>query len=239
MKIKELAPNLELHINEDGLSIVTEGKTLSKGFSDIGTISNKLLPLIYFDEKRFEYIDTESLEIFDVKGIDWISGLHYVGSDLNYLGHNFRTNPLSQMDKPMVFEVAKEVSKSFLDKSGCTVEARVARKFNYETQKSVEQEVFEVTIQPEYIYKFFNLIKYLRIVGRGTLGKSPNLGSKNIKTEVGIYSPKQFSLSQRNGLYGVMDIRLNKVVAEIKYQKIDVYPELICVDSNQIIKHTK
>ena len=235
MKIKELTPKLELHIEKDGLSIVADGKVLSKGFTDVGVISNELLPLIYFNEKRFEYIDTESLELFEVKGVDWISGLHYTGSDLTYLGHNFRSNPLMQLNEPTIFTVSKEVSQSFLGKDGCSVEEKSKKQFDYESQKLIETRTYEITIQPEHSYNFFNSIKYLRIVGKGTLGKSLNLGSKNIKTDVGIYSPMQFSLSQANGAYGVIDIRSNTFLADVKYRKINIYPELILVDSDHII----
>ena len=64
------------------------------------------------------------------------------------------------------------------------------------------------------------------------------MGSKPIKLEDGSnYNSRLFSLSQKNELYGVIDVRTNKLVLETKYKKIDIYPEVIIVDSDEIINY--
>ena len=96
MKIKEIANNIELHKTEDGLALMANNKVLLQGFTDIGTLANGLVPIIYYKQQQFKYLDTDTLEIFDISNVNWISGFHYVGSNLTYLGHNYRTDPLKQ-----------------------------------------------------------------------------------------------------------------------------------------------
>ena len=78
MKIKEIANNIELHKTEDGLALMANNKVLLQGFTDIGTLANGLVPIIYYKQQQFKYLDTDTLEIFDISNVNWISGFHYV-----------------------------------------------------------------------------------------------------------------------------------------------------------------
>ena len=68
MKIKEIANNIELHKTEDGLALMANNKVLLQGFTDIGTLANGLVPIIYYkqQQQQFKYLDTDTLEIFDI-----------------------------------------------------------------------------------------------------------------------------------------------------------------------------
>ena len=117
MKIKEIANNIELHKTEDGLALMSNNKVLLQGFTDIGTLANGLVPIIYYKQQQFKYLDTDTLEIFDISNVNWISGFHYVGSNLTYLGHNYRTDPTAKLanneyvfntgDQDLINEIAK------------------------------------------------------------------------------------------------------------------------------------
>ena len=93
MKIKEISNNIELHKVEDGLALISNYKVIVQGFTDIGTPANGLVPIIYFKQQEFKYLDIDTLEIFDISNVNWISGFHYVGSNLTCLGHNYRSDP--------------------------------------------------------------------------------------------------------------------------------------------------
>ena len=85
--------------------------------------------------------------------------------------------------------------------------------------------------------KLFNEIKYYRIVGCGILGKSLDMMSKPIKLQDGSsYNSLLFSLSQKNDLYGVIDVRNNRLLLDIKHKKIDVNPTFIIFSELNRIK---
>jgi hypothetical protein len=114
------------------------------------------------------------------------------------------------------------------------------RKFNHDSQKMVETGVNEIkcTLSPELAKKIFNQIKYYRIVGKGFLAKALNFGGQPIKLEDGSkYNSRDFTLSQKDETYGVIDVRTDKLITEIKYKKIDVCPNLIRVDSDTFLKY--
>ena len=54
MKIKEIANNIELHKTEDGLALMANNKVLLQGFTDIGTLANGLVPIIYYKQQQFK-----------------------------------------------------------------------------------------------------------------------------------------------------------------------------------------
>ena len=80
MKIKEIANNIELHKAEDGLALMSNNKVLLQGFTDIGTLANGLVPIIYYKQQQFKYLDTDTLEIIH-KVIDVCPNLIRVDTD--------------------------------------------------------------------------------------------------------------------------------------------------------------
>jgi hypothetical protein len=48
MKIKEVSNQIELHKNENGLSLILNEKVLVQGFTDIGQIAKVLIPKLNF-----------------------------------------------------------------------------------------------------------------------------------------------------------------------------------------------
>ena len=83
MKIKSVTEKIDLHREENSLSLTSEGKVILEGFTDVGVVSNGLIPVIYFKEKKFIYVDDNTFEIYEIKNVDWISGFHYVGNNLS------------------------------------------------------------------------------------------------------------------------------------------------------------
>jgi hypothetical protein len=240
MKIKEITKNIELHKAENGLAIISNNKVLVQGFTDVGTLANELVPIIYFKEQRFKYLDTATLELFDVNNVNWISGFHYVGSSLTYLGHNHRTDPLNNLSASYKYSSVESMKIVFENLEGCEMILRPEKKFNEDLQKMFETGVnkMQCTLTPELAKKLFNEIKYYRIVGKGFLGKGPDIGSRPIKLEDGSnYNPRIFSLSQKDEIYGVIDVRTNKLITEIMHKEIDVCPSIIRVDSDSFLKY--
>ena len=90
MKIKEIAKDLVLDLSFNGLSIQSKDSTIISGFTDIGILANGLLPIVNYKEKSLTYLDTETLEIFSIKDVDWISGLHFAGTAISYFNMDFR-----------------------------------------------------------------------------------------------------------------------------------------------------
>ena len=86
--------------------------------------------------------------------------------------------------------------------------------------------------------ELLNSIKYIRIVGKGSLAKGLDIGSRPIKLEDGSnYNSSFFTLSQKDETYGVIDVRTNKLITEIIHKVIDVCPNLIRVDSDTFLKY--
>ena len=240
MKIKEIANNIELHKAEDGLALISNNKLLVQGFTDIGTLANGLVPIIYYKQQQFKYLDTDTLEIFDISNVNWISGFHYVGSNLTYLRHNYRTDPLNKLSIPYKYSSVEGMKPVFENLDGCEIMLKPERKFNEDLQKMLETGVNKIqcTLTPELAQKMFNEIKYYRIVGKGTLGKGLAIGALPIKLEDGSnYNSSIFSLSQKDETYGVIDVRTNKLITEIIYKEIDVCPQLIRANSDTFLKY--
>lgn len=240
MKIKEIANNIELHKAEDGLALISNNEVLLQGFTDIGTLANGLVPIIYYKQQQFKYLDTDTLEIFDISNVNWISGFHYVGSNLTYLGHNYRTDPLNKLSIPYKYSSVEGMKPVFENLDGCEIMLKPERKFNEDLQKMLETGVNKIqcTLTPELAKKMFNEIKYYRIVGKGFLAKGLAIGALPIKLEDGSnYNSSIFSLSQKDETYGVIDVRTNKLITEIIYKEIDVCPKLIRVDSDTFLKY--
>ena len=240
MKIKEIANTIELHKAEDGLALMSDNKVLVQGFTDIGTVVNGLVPIIYYNKQQFKYLDTDTLKIFDINNVNWISGFHYVGSNLTYLGHNYRTDLLNKLSIPYKYSSVEGMKTIFENLDGCEIMLKPERKFNEDLQKMLETGVNEMqcTLTPELAKKMFNEIKYYRIVGKGFLAKGPAIGALPIKLEDGSnYNSSLFSLSQKDETYGVIDVRTNKLITEIIYKEIDVCPKLIRADSDIFFKY--
>ena len=238
MKIKSITEKIELHREGNSLRLFSEGNVLLEGLTDIGVVSNGLIPVIYFNEKKFIYLDIDTFEIYEIKNVDWISGFHYVGNNLSYMGHNYRTDPTRKTTDSYQFKTIEKVKDILQKFDGCEITLNPEKKFDMDLQKMVEtgKSTVNCLLTNQLSEKLFNEIKYYRIVGKGALGKSMNMGSKPIKLDDGSnYNSRQFTLSQKNDLYGVIDVRTNKLLVETKYKKIDIYPELIIVDEDEII----
>jgi len=213
---------------------------LLQGFTDIGTLANGLVPIIYYKQQQFKYLDTDTLEIFDISNVNWISGFHYVGSNLTYLGHNYRTDPLNKLSISYKYSNVEGMKPVFENLDGCEMMLKPERKFNEDLQKMLETGVnkMQCTLTPELAQKLFNEIKYYRIVGKGFLAKGPAIGALPIKLEDGSnYNSSFFTLSQKDETYGVIDVRTNKLITEIIHKVIDVCPNLIRADSDTFLKY--
>ena len=240
MKIKEISNNIELHKVEDGLALISNYKVIVQGFTDIGTPANGLVPIIYYKQQEFKYLDIDTLEIFDISNVNWISGFHYVGSNLTCLGHNYRSDPQKNLSTSYKYTSVEGMKIIFENLEGCDTILKPEKKFNENLQKMVETGVnkMQCTLTPELAKKMFNQIKYYRIVGKGLLAKGLNIGVQPIKLEDGSnYHSSLFTLSQKDETYGVIDVRTDKLITEIIYKEIDLCPNLIRVNLDTFLKY--
>ena len=222
MKIKEIAKDLVLDLSFNGLSIQSKDSTIISGFTDIGILANGLLPIVNYKEKSLTYLDTETLEIFSVKDVDWISGLHFAGTALSYFNMDFRTDHNLSDDGEQSFSINGAYDGSLDDIDGVSVQSEAKRVFDEEGQKFNEVVVSKITIPNTSMKELLNTIKYYRIVGKGTLASSLNIAAANFKSDDGgIYHPEQFVLSG-NKKYGVMDIRTQKLLVPCEFNEIKV-----------------
>ncbi len=222
MKIKEIAKDLVLDLSFNGLSIQSKDSTIISGFTDIGILANGLLPIVNYKEKSLTYLDTETLEIFSIKDVDWISGLHFAGTAISYFNMDFRTDPNLSNDGEQSFSIKGAYNGSLDEIDGVSVQSEVNRVFDEEGQKFNEVVVSKITIPNTSMKELLNTIKYYRIVGKGTLASSLNIAAANFKSDDGgIYHPEQFVLSG-NKKYGVMDIRTQKLLVPCEFNEIKV-----------------
>ena len=124
-KIKKINENLNL-VYDNGLHITLDGKIITSNLYEIGTLSNGLLPLYYENEKKhegsFSYLDCSTNNIFPIDNVRWISGFHFTGSSLNYIYHNYRTNPLKNLKEYHLFHSkSKDVIEFFEGKKGVSI----------------------------------------------------------------------------------------------------------------------
>lgn len=235
--IRKINEDLTL-VYDNGLHIALDGKIITSNLYEIGTLSNGLLPLYYENEKKhegsFSYLDCSTNNIFPIDNVRWISGFHFTGSSLNYIYHNYRTNPLKNLEEYHLFHSkSKDVIEFFEGKKGVTI-------------KKLTNEKFEIRIDNKESYEFFNTIKYLRIVGVGNTKTSLNMaGSPFHLDEKMVYHPSFISLSPKGkfikdsngkiiknpdfteGIYGVIDVRTNKLLLDCVCEKINIFPGFI------------
>ena len=94
--IRKINDKLSL-VYDNGLHIKSDGKIITSNLYEIGTLTNGLLPLYYKNENKrkgsFSYLDCSTNNIFPIDNVRWISGFHFEGNNLNYIDHDYRTNP--------------------------------------------------------------------------------------------------------------------------------------------------
>ena len=248
--IRKINDKLSL-VYDNGLHIKSDGKIITSNLYEIGTLTNGLLPLYYKNENKrkgsFSYLDCSTNKLFPIDNVRWISGFHFTGSDLNYIDHNYRTNPLENFMEYHSFRSdSKDVLAFFEGKKGVSIEKIIDRKYDPETDKFIEYEGRDFKINNKESYEFFNTIKYLRIVGVGNTETGPDmLGSHFELDKKTVYSPSRISLSPNGkyikdsngeliknpnfveGMYGVVDVRTNKLLLDCVCEKINIFPGFI------------
>lgn len=222
MDIRVFENDVILSLDAEGLKLTSRGETLLEGFSDVGNQFNGLLPVVYYESKKLMYLDLDSLEIFSLQNVDWISGLHFVGSTLQYFGHNSRTDIRALKIEAQSFTTLYDCAYQFAKVEGVSVEKIEKRVFDYDLQKFNSTDSFKINITSETLERMLEDYKYYRIVGKGVLSKSLNLGGNHIKTDDGgVYHSKQYSLAG-GSKYGLMDIRTNKLLIDCLHDEINV-----------------
>lgn len=248
--IKKINENLNL-VFDNGLHISLNGEIITSNLYDIGILSNGLLPLYYKGEKKhlgsFSYLDCSTNSILPIENVRWISGFHFVGNDLNYIGHDYRTNPLENVTEHHLFNSnSKDVVEFFEGKKGVLINKISDRKYDYETGEFVINETNEIKINKNEYHEFLENIKYLRIVGVGNTNTGLNLGGKPFELdEKVVYHPSHITLSPKGqfikdsngkriknpdfkeGMYGVVDVKTNKLLLDCVCEKINIFPGVI------------
>lgn len=233
MKVKDITGNCELHIDNSGLKLISNGNEILSGFKDVGEFANGLVPVYFKEAQEFKYFDVESEKVYSIKGVDWVSGFHFVGSDLNYFNHNYKTDPIAKMkgDQYVFSNKSTDLKEVLKDNNQIKIMPKMKSNWDEALQEFVKfasEDEEEYIISKDNFSSLLDNIKYYRIVGVGKLGKSLDFGSPNISLENGLkYNKSLYSLSQKDGKYGVIDIRTNKLVVEPIYTKINVFPGLI------------
>jgi len=237
MKIKDIHKNLTLHLTFDGLSIQSEDSTIISGFTDIGILANGLLPIVNHKENTLTYLDVETLELFSIVGFDWISGLHFSGTALNYFNLNYRTDPNLNNDGKQTFSIKSPYDGSLDSIDGVAVESIVNRVFDEEAQKFMEVVSSKITIPNNSMIELLKSIKYYRIVGNGNLANSLNIAAPHFKSDDGgIYHPKQYILTGKYK-YGILDVRTQKLLIPCDYSEINVLLKS-AVTENGMVSYT-
>ena len=222
MKIKEIAKDLVLDLSFNGLSIQSKDSTIISGFTDIGILANGLLPIVNDKEKSLTYLDIDTLELFHINDVDWISGLHFAGTALSYFNMDFRTDANLSNEGEQSFSINGAYDGSLDEINGVSVQSGVKRVFDEESQKFNEVAISNITIPNTSMKELLNVIKYHRIVGKGKLSSTLNIAAPHFKSDDGgIYHPQQFVLSGSKK-YGVMDIRTQKLILPCDFNEIKV-----------------
>lgn len=231
MKVKNITDDLELHRNEQGLNLTFEKKEILTGFTEVGTLINDLIPVYYKDSNEFKYFDVKTKKVYLLKGVNWVSGFHYVGSDLNYFNHNYRSDPIANLVDDYIFSIESlELEEKLKRFEKIKITRKENEKFDYDIQKKIVSDIekLEYKVPKDVFIELLNLIKFYRIVGVGKLNKGLDMGSNPIKLENGlIYNKILYFLSKRNSKYGVMDIRTNEWIVNPEYLKINVFNGII------------
>jgi hypothetical protein len=235
MKISVLNENAEIHIINETLHLMIRNQSILSNFSGFGKLINGLLPIVYYKDKLFYYFDLETNQLFKVNGVDWISGLHYVGDCLTYMGHNYRTDPILSRNEQYKF-TTKEILKPFIESiPDSTIDVQLEYKFCYDQQKMVHTGLKQLSgaISKTKATSMFQSLKYYRIVGKGTLNKGINLINKPFNSNHRInFHPSLYSLSKTDECYGVVDVRNNEFIVDLKYKCIDIWPQYIFADQD-------
>jgi hypothetical protein len=227
-EIKNIDQNTNLVYADDQLHIMQGDKKLISGFSYMGAFINNLIPLCYEykDHNVFKYYDLDTNTEYSVDNVDWISGFHYVGNNLNTIFHNFRTDPTAKLanseyvfntdDQDLINEIAKL--------KGYSSRNRVKSKYDAESDSFIKfkSDEIEHVFTADLFTELLNSIKYIRIVGSGHLGFAHDFTSKPVKHDGQVvFSNRQLTL---DGSYGVMDIREGKMIVNCEYKFINILP---------------
>ena len=240
--IKKINQDTDLVYAEDQLHIMQGDNKLISGFSYMGTVINNLIPLHwkYKDRNVFKYYDLETNTEYRIDDVDWISGFHYQGNDLNTMYHNFRTDPLTNLvNNEYVFNTQDpHLVHSLKELNGYSSRKKIKTKYDPETDTFIEFNSDEVehVLTDQLFTELMNSIKYLRIVGVGKLGFSNDFTSKPVKHNGQVvFNNKQLTL---DGVYGVVDVRTGNTIIERGYEYINILPWSIRCSTDKIVYYT-
>lgn len=226
MEIAKFSSGITLAAQGGVLSLNSGGEALISGVYEIGTEANGLIPLCFDRGTRWAYWDVEMSVLIEVQGVNWISGFHYVGSDLNYMNHNFRTDPQARQPEEMIVKTSSsKIAEAMRSIGGVDVTSDVARKFNFDSQKMEETAVHSATFAEDAWKSAWDSIRNIRIVGTGVCSSSVDMAKSFVKdgSEI-VYRPKKMSLSQSTAHYGIMNVVTGELIAPMRFAKVEIFP---------------
>jgi hypothetical protein len=229
--------NNDIQLVYDGsLHFLKNGQKVLSNFNELGELINGLLPVYFKENNLIKYFDVDTNTVYNFNDVDWVSGFHYVGNELNHLFHNYRSSPLiKETNSQYTFQSdLKEIHQLFEGKEGIEIMPIKNRSFDYDKQIFIESSSnkYEYIINHNTSIELFDSIKYIRIAGKGNLNLKVNLSDKPFVYDgKPVYSPKHLMLSKNSEQYGVIDVRTNKVLLDFKYKKINVLPKLIVYEN--------
>ena len=215
-------------VHKDGqLHIMQDDRILISGFNNIGTTVNGLIPLYYKKDNLFKYYDIHKQIEYTIQDADWISGFHYLGSNLNTMFHNLRTNPVDNLkNNEYIFNTDnQEIINVFKNLQGYSSRYKIKQKYDQQSDSFIEftSDQTEHVITRDLMEELMDSLKYLRIAGKGQLNRSHNFIKGSTKDHDGnvIYTPQDLTLK---GSYGVIDVRDGSWLLEPKHSMINILP---------------
>lgn len=188
-------------------------------FTEFGTKANGLIALYNSAVSTFYYFDYVNNICYPIDDfVNWISGFHFEGSRLNYLGYNYSFDPSSKS----FYDIGKKVKLTtqaiqFINKDIVQLE-----------QVDESTNLWKMHIKASTVENELNKIKYYRIFGVGKTLKTINSVFNNYKTESGEQIKNlNISLGRQKDCFGVIDVRTSEIIVPAEYSEIHVLPGLI------------
>ena len=241
MKIQQFSNDVSLVYEDTALVLKQGSEVLVSDVFEVGIEANGLLPISFDKGSRWAYLDTTTVSVINVPSVQWISGFHFVGNGLNYMGLNYRTDPLTRVPTELAVSTAVEsVALALQQIEGVSAKHEAAKKFNYDTQKFEEESVFRITFTENAWHAGLQAIRHIRIVGHGVINSNIDIAKSFVKDETEVvYRPRKMSLSQSSAKYGVINVLTGDVLVPCDFKDIHVYPTMIVAENQGELQEFK
>jgi hypothetical protein len=199
-------------------SIIIDNKLVVE-FTEFGIKANGLIALYNSVTTSFYYFDYINGVCYPVgQFVHWISGFHFQGSRLNYIGYNYSFDPSAKA----FYDISKSVKLTaqdieFINKDIVQLE-----------QVDESKNLWKMNMKASTIENELEKIKFYRIFGVGKTMKTINPAFNRYKTESGEQIKNlKIMLGSQIDCFGVFDVRTSEIIVPAEYSEIHVLPGLI------------